>query len=122
MDSQVQRYVLLAIFGILAGWIAGMIVGHPRGGVIGSMIAGLLGSVVGSILFSTLGIRLPSVGNGYVDRSKGTRQFRSAAGDGIPRDQNCLIGAWFNRIRNAVSAGLHTTARIYARRHRHDRA
>ena len=59
MDPQLQRYGMIAIFGIIAGWLAGMIVGHARGGFIGSMIAGLLGAVVGSFLFDMFKINLP---------------------------------------------------------------
>ncbi len=59
MDPQVQRLLVIAIFGIVAGWIAGMIVGHPKGGFIGSMIAGLLGAVVGSYILTALKVQLP---------------------------------------------------------------
>ena len=66
MDPQVRRYVYLAIFGLIAGWLAGIVVGHPKGGIIGSMIAGVLGSIVGGFVFSALNISF-SVGNAMVD-------------------------------------------------------
>ena len=66
MDPQMQRYLMLAIFGIVAGTIAGLIVGYPRGGLIGAMVAGLLGSVVGSFLFDLFKIKL-SLGSQLVD-------------------------------------------------------
>jgi uncharacterized membrane protein YeaQ/YmgE (transglycosylase-associated protein family) len=59
MDAQVQRMIMLAIFGIIAGWLAGMVVGHPKGGFIGSMIAGLLGAIVGSFILSALKVQMP---------------------------------------------------------------
>ena len=66
MDAQTQKYLMIAIFGIIAGWLAGLVVGHPKGGFIGSMIAGLLGSVVGSYLFDALKIKMP-FGNALAD-------------------------------------------------------
>jgi uncharacterized membrane protein YeaQ/YmgE (transglycosylase-associated protein family) len=66
MDAQLQRYLLIAIFGIVAGWLAGIVVGHPRFGLLGSLVAGLLGAVVGSWLFAALGLRF-SVGNAIAD-------------------------------------------------------
>lgn len=59
MDPQVQRLLMLAVFGIIAGWLAGMVVGHARGGFIGSMIAGLLGAVVGSYILTALKVQMP---------------------------------------------------------------
>jgi uncharacterized membrane protein YeaQ/YmgE (transglycosylase-associated protein family) len=59
MDPQIQRLLMLGIFGIVAGWLAGMLVGHPKGGFIGSMIAGLIGSIVGSYILSALKVQMP---------------------------------------------------------------
>ena len=66
MDPQMQRWAMLAIFGIIAGWLAGIVVGHPKGGFIGSMIAGLLGSIVGAFILQALNINL-SFGNPIVN-------------------------------------------------------
>ncbi len=57
MDPQIQRLVVTAIFGILAGWLGSFVVGSPRGGLIGYLIAGVLGSFVGSYLFQAMGWR-----------------------------------------------------------------
>ncbi len=59
MDPQIQRLLMLGIFGIVAGWLAGMLVGHPKGGFIGSMIAGLIGSIVGSYILGALKVQMP---------------------------------------------------------------
>lgn len=62
MDPQLQRYGMIAIFGLIAGYLAGMIVGHPKWGLLGSLVAGLIGSIVGSFLFSALEIKF-TLGN-----------------------------------------------------------
>jgi uncharacterized membrane protein YeaQ/YmgE (transglycosylase-associated protein family) len=66
MDPQVQRLLMLAIFGMVAGWLAGMLVGHPKGGFIGSMIAGLVGSIVGNYILGALKVQMP-FGNDIVN-------------------------------------------------------
>jgi uncharacterized membrane protein YeaQ/YmgE (transglycosylase-associated protein family) len=59
MDPQIQKLLMLAIFGMVAGWIAGLLVGHPKGGFIGSMIAGLVGSIVGNYVLGILKVQMP---------------------------------------------------------------
>lgn len=66
MDPQLQRYGMIALFGLVAGYLAGIVVGHPRWGLLGSLVAGLLGAVVGSYLFSALQIKF-TVGNAIGD-------------------------------------------------------
>jgi uncharacterized membrane protein YeaQ/YmgE (transglycosylase-associated protein family) len=61
----VQRLILTAVIGIVAGWLGSLVVGGVKGGIIGLLIAGLVGSVVGGWLLGTLGVRL--TGNGLVD-------------------------------------------------------
>ena len=58
MDPQIQRLLVTATFGILAGWLGSFVVGSPRGGLIGYLIAGVLGSFVGSYLFQAMGWKL----------------------------------------------------------------
>jgi uncharacterized membrane protein YeaQ/YmgE (transglycosylase-associated protein family) len=66
MDPQVQKLLMLGVFGMVAGWIAGMLVGHPKGGFIGSMIAGLVGSMIGNVILGALKVQLP-FGNDLVN-------------------------------------------------------
>ncbi|MEQ1647706.1 MAG: GlsB/YeaQ/YmgE family stress response membrane protein [Hyphomicrobiaceae bacterium] len=63
MDA--QRLIIMAVMGIVAGWLASMVVG-VKGGLVGMLIAGLLGSIVGGFLFSAIGLKL-GVGNPTVD-------------------------------------------------------
>lgn len=58
MDPKIQRLIITALFGILAGWLGSFIAGSPRGGLIGYLIAGVLGSFVGSYLFQAMNWRL----------------------------------------------------------------
>lgn len=63
MDA--QRLIVMAIMGIVAGWLASIVVGGP-GSLVGYLIAGVLGAFVGSFVFSTFKIKL-GVGNAVVD-------------------------------------------------------
>ena len=62
MDPQLQRLGMIAIFGLVAGYLAGVVVGHPKWGLLGSLAAGLLGAVVGGYVFSALKINF-TLGN-----------------------------------------------------------
>jgi uncharacterized membrane protein YeaQ/YmgE (transglycosylase-associated protein family) len=62
MDT--QKLVVMALIGIVAGWLASLVVGI-KGGLIGMLIAGLLGGIVGGMLFAALGVRL--TGTALVD-------------------------------------------------------
>ena len=63
MDA--QRLIIMAVIGIVAGWLGSLVVGGVRGGLIGLLIAGLIGSIVGGWLFNQLGVKL--LGNPLVD-------------------------------------------------------
>ncbi len=64
MDA--QRLIIMAVIGIVAGWLASFVVGGLRAGLIGYLIAGLIGSVVGGWLLNAVGVRF-NAGNPIVD-------------------------------------------------------
>lgn len=63
MDA--QRLIIMAVIGIVAGWLGSLVVGGVKGGLIGLLIAGLVGGVVGGWLLGNLGVKL--TGNAMVD-------------------------------------------------------
>jgi uncharacterized membrane protein YeaQ/YmgE (transglycosylase-associated protein family) len=64
MDA--QRLAVMAVIGLVGGFLASFIVGGVRGGLIGCLIAGMIGSVVGGWILSQMG-RTISVGNPLAD-------------------------------------------------------
>jgi uncharacterized membrane protein YeaQ/YmgE (transglycosylase-associated protein family) len=64
MDA--QRLIVMAVIGIVAGWLASFFVGGLRAGLVGYLVAGLIGSIVGGWLLGQLGLRF-SAGNAIVD-------------------------------------------------------
>jgi uncharacterized membrane protein YeaQ/YmgE (transglycosylase-associated protein family) len=62
-----QQLIVMAVIGIVAGWLGSLVVGGLRGGLIGMLIAGLLGSFVGGFLLNAIGLKL-GVGNAIVDQ------------------------------------------------------
>ena len=66
MNMDAQRLAIMAVIGIVAGWLASFVVGGLRGGLIGYLIAGLIGSVVGGWLLNMLGIKI-GLGSPIVD-------------------------------------------------------
>ena len=65
MDQQTRALLVMALIGIVAGWLASMIVGG--GGIIRYLITGIIGSFVGGFLFQTMGWRL-GIGNALVEQ------------------------------------------------------
>ncbi len=61
-----QQMIIMAVMGIVAGWLASIVVGGVKGGLIGMLIAGLVGSVVGGFLLNAVGLKI-GVGNAIVD-------------------------------------------------------
>ena len=61
MDMNARQLLIMALVGILAGWLASMIIGGPSS-LIGYLITGLIGAFVGSWLFNYMGWRL-NLGN-----------------------------------------------------------
>ena len=50
-------YIVMAVTGIIAGWLAGLLLGG--GGLIRNLIVGLIGAFIGGLLVSTGLLRLP---------------------------------------------------------------
>lgn len=55
MDEQTRAIVVMAIVGIVAGFLASIVVGG--GGLIQYLISGIIGAFVGGFLLSSLGVR-----------------------------------------------------------------
>jgi uncharacterized membrane protein YeaQ/YmgE (transglycosylase-associated protein family) len=56
MDDQTRAIAVMAIVGIVAGFLASIVVGG--GGFIQYLISGIIGAFVGGFLLSSLGVRL----------------------------------------------------------------
>lgn len=52
-----QALVVMAVVGIIAGWLASMIVGGG-GGLVPYLVKGVIGSFVGGFILNTLGLNL----------------------------------------------------------------
>jgi uncharacterized membrane protein YeaQ/YmgE (transglycosylase-associated protein family) len=65
MNTNTQQLIIMAIIGIIAGWLASLVVGG--GGLLRYLITGVLGAVVGGWLFSTAGWRL-NLGSELLER------------------------------------------------------
>jgi uncharacterized membrane protein YeaQ/YmgE (transglycosylase-associated protein family) len=65
MRLDAQTLIIMAVIGIVAGWLASLVVGG--GGLVRYLITGLIGSFVGGYLFSALGIRL-GIGSDLVEQ------------------------------------------------------
>ena len=57
MDDNLKNLLIMAVIGILAGFLASLLVGGS-GGIIRYLISGILGAFVGGYLFRALGINL----------------------------------------------------------------
>jgi uncharacterized membrane protein YeaQ/YmgE (transglycosylase-associated protein family) len=62
-----QQLIVMAVVGIIAGWLAGLVVGGIRFGILGNLIIGVIGSFVGGFIFDRAGWRL-NLGNEVVDQ------------------------------------------------------
>jgi uncharacterized membrane protein YeaQ/YmgE (transglycosylase-associated protein family) len=65
MSPQTRDLVVLALIGIVAGWLASVIVGG--GGLLRYLVTGVIGSFVGGYVLGALGIDL-GVRNAFVSR------------------------------------------------------
>jgi uncharacterized membrane protein YeaQ/YmgE (transglycosylase-associated protein family) len=65
MNMTAQQLIIMALIGIVAGWLASLVVGGP-GGILGYLVTGIIGAFVGTFIFGAAGWgRL--VGNEIVD-------------------------------------------------------
>jgi uncharacterized membrane protein YeaQ/YmgE (transglycosylase-associated protein family) len=65
MNITPQQLVVMAVVGIVAGWLASLIVGGP-GTIVGYLITGLIGAFVGGWIFNAAGWKL-NLGNEWVE-------------------------------------------------------
>jgi uncharacterized membrane protein YeaQ/YmgE (transglycosylase-associated protein family) len=65
MSPQTRDLVVLALIGIVAGWLASVVVGG--GGLLRYLVTGVIGSFVGGYVLGALGIDL-GVRNAFVSR------------------------------------------------------
>ena len=55
--SPYKLYILLAVIGLIAGWLAGLVLGG--GGLLRNLIVGVLGAFVGGLLVNMNILKLP---------------------------------------------------------------
>lgn len=60
-----MQLVIIAVIGIVAGWLASLLVGGPSG-LIAYLITGIIGAFVGSFVLNAVGWR-PNLGSDVVD-------------------------------------------------------
>lgn len=65
MNMNAQQLLIMAVVGIVAGWLASLIVGGPSG-LLAYLITGLIGAFVGGWLFNAAGWKL-NLGNDIVE-------------------------------------------------------
>jgi uncharacterized membrane protein YeaQ/YmgE (transglycosylase-associated protein family) len=65
MNMNAQQLIIMAVVGIVAGWLASLLVGGP-GSILGYLITGLIGAFVGGWIFNAAGWKL-NLGNEMVE-------------------------------------------------------
>ena len=65
MNANTQQLVIVAVIGIIAGWLASWIVGG--GGLLRYLITGVIGAFVGGYLFNALGVKM-RLGNAFLEQ------------------------------------------------------
>ena len=65
MNMTPQQLIVMAVVGIVAGWLASRVVGGPSN-LLGYLITGLVGAFVGGWIFSATGWKL-NLGNEWVE-------------------------------------------------------
>jgi uncharacterized membrane protein YeaQ/YmgE (transglycosylase-associated protein family) len=65
MNMNAQQIAIIAVIGIVAGWLASLVVGG--GGLLRYLITGLIGAFVGGFIFNAAGWRL-NLGSPIVDQ------------------------------------------------------
>lgn len=65
MRMDAQALIVLAIIGIVAGWLASLVVGG--GGLVTYLVSGVIGAFVGTWLLSALGVNI-SIGGPIVSQ------------------------------------------------------
>lgn len=65
MNMNAQQLLIMAVVGIVAGWLASLVVGGPSG-LLAYLVTGLIGAFVGGWIFSAAGWKL-NLGNDIVE-------------------------------------------------------
>lgn len=65
MNMNAQQLIIMAVVGIVAGWLASLFVGGPSG-ILAYLITGIIGAFVGSWIFNAAGWKL-NLGSDMVD-------------------------------------------------------
>jgi uncharacterized membrane protein YeaQ/YmgE (transglycosylase-associated protein family) len=65
MNMTPQQLIIMAVVGVVAGWLASIVVGGPSN-VLGYLITGLIGAFVGGWIFNAAGWKL-NLGNDWAE-------------------------------------------------------
>jgi uncharacterized membrane protein YeaQ/YmgE (transglycosylase-associated protein family) len=65
MNMNTQQLIIMAVVGIIAGWLASLVVGG--GGLLRYLITGLVGAFVGGFVFNAAGWKL-NLGNELLEQ------------------------------------------------------
>lgn len=65
MTMNTQQLIIMAVVGIIAGWLASLVVGG--GGILRYLITGLIGAFVGGFVFNAAGWKL-NLGNEWLEQ------------------------------------------------------
>ena len=65
MNMNAQQLIIMAVVGIVAGWLASLLVGGPSG-LLAYLVTGIVGAFVGGWVFSAAGWRL-NLGNDMIE-------------------------------------------------------
>jgi uncharacterized membrane protein YeaQ/YmgE (transglycosylase-associated protein family) len=65
MNMNAQQLIIMAVVGIVAGWLASLFVGGPSG-ILAYLITGIIGAFVGSWIFNAAGWKL-NLGSDMID-------------------------------------------------------
>lgn len=65
MKLDTQQLIVMAVVGIIAGWLASLVVGG--GGILRYLITGIIGAFVGGFVFNAAGWKL-NLGNEFVEQ------------------------------------------------------
>ena len=57
MNMNAQQLIIMAVVGIVAGWLASLFVGGPSG-ILAYLVTGIIGAFVGSWIFNAAGWKL----------------------------------------------------------------
>jgi uncharacterized membrane protein YeaQ/YmgE (transglycosylase-associated protein family) len=65
MNLNAQQLIVMAVIGIVAGWLASLVVGG--GGLVRYLVTGIIGAFVGGFVFNAAGWKL-NLGNELVEQ------------------------------------------------------